>query len=597
MTAHLWKVLSGLQLRGFARQGPEWPRPQGQANQCWRLNNLTPGCSLGEPSFLTLGGIEMSIRIALLAVTTAASTILWAPSGYAEQAPTRSSGADTAQVAPLVQPSIVYLAIEWRGYVWDVTNRDYIGLPDDPMEFTATTSCTGFVVNADGYIGTAGHCVDPRDGKLQVQKVAAQWAIQNGWYTSDTAYSDLVDPVKDVPIQSYSTNTLDANEQLDRNSVHRDVTVAWGAAVSGVEITESAKAEVLALQHYERGDAALLKTGKTDLNALPLAEADVEINDVVQTVGYPAVITSFTDRDLTPSFNPGTVSSEKTVADGLLDVVQLSADLSGGMSGGPTVNLDGEVIGVNSTQFVGESFNYAVPVERLRNLMAGEGVANTLSPTTQTYRRGILAFFAGDKAPAVTNLREVVESQPANGIAKEYLDKARALPDPPAPADDSSAMPWLVAGGIALLMVVGALAWLLLRRKGTRSAATAVSTPLSGAMVASPATTGPSESSPVPTVPSGDSVPEASTPSTVPDLSKPASPAAEPIGFTVSGDVRRSQLDEPISGTPSEQAPTSTVLSDSGPVPQQATGRFCTNCGTGASPAARFCASCGHPIE
>ncbi len=99
-----------------------------------------------------------------------------------------------------------------------------------------------------------------------------------------------------------------------------------------------------AFHRHEDGDAALLKVDETDLNAIPLGDGNkVNINDDVVAVGYPVVIDNYTDDDLTPTFDSGTVSSRKTVAHGLLPVLQLSAGLSGGMSGGPTVDSDGKV--------------------------------------------------------------------------------------------------------------------------------------------------------------------------------------------------------------------------------------------------------------
>ena len=103
-----------------------------------------------------------------------------------------------------------------------------------------------------------------------------------------------------------------------------------------MNVLKQKPARVLAYQKFNEGDGALLKVDETELNAIELADTSgVEINSGVVAVGYPAIIGNYTDTDLTPTFDAGNVSSIKTVADGLLSVFQLSAELSGGMSGGP----------------------------------------------------------------------------------------------------------------------------------------------------------------------------------------------------------------------------------------------------------------------
>ena len=95
------------------------------------------------------------------------------------------------------------------------------------------------------------------------------------------------------------------------------------------------------------------------------------------------------------------------------------------------------MIGVNSSHFVGEPFNYAVPAERIKELMDSAGVDNVVSETTQTYREGIRAYFDGDRETAVSSLEKVLDEQPANGLAETYLGKAKELPAPPAEEKDS----------------------------------------------------------------------------------------------------------------------------------------------------------------
>jgi len=66
------------------------------------------------------------------------------------------------RAAAMIRPAVMYLAGQSRGQV---------RLPGGQMlsqfgagstfPFEATWGCTGFVVNPDGWVATAGHCVDP----------------------------------------------------------------------------------------------------------------------------------------------------------------------------------------------------------------------------------------------------------------------------------------------------------------------------------------------------------------------------------------------------------------------------------------------------
>ena len=381
--------------------------------------------------------------------------------GQASAADDTDTGS-TQQVAPLVQPSVVYETITWSGYIYDTFNDTYLRT-DEP--FTVRTQCTGFVVNPDGWVATAGHCVHPDLGKEAIRRAAAEWALTSDYYATPELLT-----VEDV-VGDFRVDTFDQVGHVVRNRVDREVKVSWGASVSGVDVEKRKPARVVDYQAFTQGDSALLKVEETDLNAIELADADgVEINSDVTSIGYPAIIDTFTDPDLTPTFQPGTVSSLKTLENGLVKVLQLSAQLSGGMSGGPTVDGEGNVIGINSAGFPGEPFNYAVPSDRIQELMSGAGVENVVSETTEKYRTGIRAYFDGDRAKAISALTSVLEAQPANGLARDFLKKAQELPVPPAPApkpeDQSGLDQWmLIAGGGTAALMSAAAAALLRRRK------------------------------------------------------------------------------------------------------------------------------------
>lgn len=372
------------------------------------------------------------------------------------------TGAETPleRVNALVRPSIVYLEQDWSAYVFDKANKQYLN-GGQPLELSF--QCTGFAVNPDGYIATAGHCVNLDEVKPAFFAAAAQWAIDTGYYLEPSLTVDQI-----VAFQDYRVETYDKVNRADLV-----VQVGWGAAASGIQTAEVRRARVVDVFGPDAGDVALLKVEATGLNALPLSEEDVEVGTEIVSVGYPASVDTVTDPDLTPSFKDGSISSVKTVQGGLLTVYEVSAAVSGGMSGGPTVDLDGQVVGVNSFGITGETqpFNFVRPASQLAELLADAGVANEVSETTTAYRDGLQAYWDGNKAEAVEKLSAVVDEQPSNELAADYLDQAEALPEPKAEESDSSGAPVLliVVGAAAVVLVAGGVLALVLVRRGRKA--------------------------------------------------------------------------------------------------------------------------------
>ena len=120
-----------------------------------------------------------------------------------------------------------------------------------------------------------------------------------------------------------------------------------------------------------KADMALLKIDAAkDLPALPFGDSNVvRVGDAVIAIGSPfgfddsvtAGIVSAVDRDITESpFD---------------DYIQTDAPINHGSSGGPLLNLAGEVIGMNSVLFAPGDYsgsagvNFAIPSNDLRFVM------------------------------------------------------------------------------------------------------------------------------------------------------------------------------------------------------------------------------------
>jgi serine protease Do len=540
-------------------------------------------------------------------VVAAAAVVALLPAGAAVadagDAPPRVPEVTPAErVQAYAEPSVVFEEVTWTGWIWDSLNKNYLQETSEgtAAPFTVQTQCTGFVVNPEGYIATAGHCVDRRGDEIEqmLLEQAAVWAAETGYFTDGVYTAE--------EILGFNQFRVEGAENRNRPDV--DVQVAWGATASGIETGEQLPARVVSYQPFERGDVALLKVEESDLNAMLFApEDDVTVGTEIVSVGYPGSVEQVADADFTPSYKDGAISSETTVQGGLLPVYEISAAVSGGMSGGPTVNLDGEVVGVNSFGITGETqpFNFVRPSGQLQEILAGAGVTNELSAITRQYRRGLDAYFAGNKPAAVRSLNAVVQQQPSNEFAQEYLTKARALPDPPAPSG-LSLLPAIGGAVLLLVLLMAAGAFLLLRRRS--SAAGPAATPPAGTAPDGPAV--PSAPATPSTAPEPPRTPPTTPPPTAPGPATGFVPPTAGMSYTSTADATPSTPQPPAPparppappGAQPPQAQAGAAESTDGsaaatvksapPIPAQRHA-FCTSCGTHAEPGQRFCGECG----
>lgn len=507
----------------------------------------------------------MRKRNSVLATAAAVSLLFGGTTAAAEESPSPTPATDSAatqleRISAYTQPSVVYIEMKWTAKVWDRFNKLYL---NNGSPFELTTRCTGYVVNSDGYIATAGHCVDSDEIAPAFYQTAAQWAIDNGYY--ENAFLSLEDV---LGFDHYVTESPNDNR---KKKPQLDVTTAWSVSAGGVETGKALPARVIKSQDFDEGDGAVLKVEETNLNALPLAEEDVEIGSDIVSIGYPGSVDQVVDADFTPSFKDGSISSKKTVSGGLLSVYEVNADVSPGMSGGPTVNMEGEVVGFNSfgisKQLETQAFNFIRPVGMIRELIGDAGTTNELSEDSQNYLDGLDAFFAGDKLTAVEKLESVVDSQPTHELAKDFLDKAEALPDPPAEEETGGGL-GLVLGIVAGVLVLGAIAagvvFALARKKKGGSPAA----PATAGYAGPPAAAGP---------PGGFQGPSAPQ----------ASPSASSADTAV---LDRAQNAAPPAAGPAPAAASAPVTS-AAPVAESTV--FCSNCGTKGERGQKFCKNCG----
>ena len=130
-------------------------------------------------------------------------------------------------------------------------------------------------------------------------------------------------------------------------------------------------------------DLVVLKISAANSPVLPLGNSDaVQVGESVYAVGNP--------HGLEGTFSQGIVSSIREV--GTDKLLQITAPISPGSSGGPVLNARGEVIGVSVATFKGgQNLNFAIPSDYLKTMLEKAGPAKPLAQAKSAKTRSILS--------------------------------------------------------------------------------------------------------------------------------------------------------------------------------------------------------------
>ncbi len=142
-------------------------------------------------------------------------------------------------------------------------------------------------------------------------------------------------------------------------------------------------------------DLILLKISASQTTGLSLGNSDiVEVGEQVYVVGNP--------QGLEGTFSQGIVSSIRDI--GKEKLLQITAPISPGSSGGPVLNSSGQVIGVAVATFKGgQNLNFAIPSNYLSSLISKQTNIKPLSNyKPRKSDKNIVANFGGRSTEGVT---------------------------------------------------------------------------------------------------------------------------------------------------------------------------------------------------
>jgi serine protease Do len=174
-------------------------------------------------------------------------------------------------------------------------------------------------------------------------------------------------------------------------------------------------------------DLAVIKIDKGGLKPATFGNiADVSVGQDVIAIGTPL---SF---DLRNSATKGIVSGMNRSADGEYKFIQSDAAINGGNSGGPLVNMKGEVIGINSVKLVGfgvEGLNFSIPVDTVKYALTHfEKFGKIRRPYSGlVFADSVTAAYGLPSTTAGLAVKDIEEGSPAEEYDIQVDDKLESI--------------------------------------------------------------------------------------------------------------------------------------------------------------------------
>lgn len=185
---------------------------------------------------------------------------------------------------------------------------------------------------------------------------------------------------------------------------------------------------------FSSSDVALLKTEAHNAPALPLYRGRASQDQGIIVVGFPADAENdlVSPNVIAPTVTRGSVSAIRLAAGATGTLYQSDADASRGSSGGPAVNMNGEVIGLLTYRFASNeradaAKSYIRDIQDLIKLAKDNDIALLAdSPVQAAWRTGLNLYASQHYEDALQLFASVKGQYAAHRLAGTYIDSATA---------------------------------------------------------------------------------------------------------------------------------------------------------------------------
>lgn len=382
--------------------------------------------------------------------------LICAAIGSFAPSPARAAGADNPairQAKTIAQPSVVFLYVQIQGSLLD--HRD--GQVHGP--YTSSSKGTGFFVNANGDIVTATHVVTPTDDDVKsalvdryiIAVTGTQLATNNPTFIAYMNATEVRNASFDIRVITQAMNIPGnaTNDDLER---------------LGLPATIVAQAPVASL------DVSVIHVGRTRQPALLLHQGESAPNQQsLVLMGYPQMAPTFST---TPEFDFGQLTDIRNVGSSLgnlppavgtlpkqATVLQTNAYSEHGVSGGPGIDTQAQVVGLVSFGAAAGTPIFLVSADDISGVVAQAHVTNTLSDADQHWRDGVAAQQKGDTTAAQSDFKSCLNESPDNTGCRQSLAQLTS-----SGTGGGAPLVLIIVGAIVVLLLLAAAGWWLFAR-------------------------------------------------------------------------------------------------------------------------------------
>lgn len=180
-----------------------------------------------------------------------------------------------------------------------------------------------------------------------------------------------------------------------------------------VTLSNGARCEAIVIAQDEINDLALLRITSipngASLKTVKMAEpGDVILGETVIVVGNPFGLGNSISRGILSAIGRKVTYNSRVI---FADLLQSDAAVYPGNSGGPLINLNGQMIGISTAILKGtEDINFAIPLERVQNVLAKWLIPERFRPVSLGIIPGVKRQSSGR---LVFFIRDVMKNTPA----------------------------------------------------------------------------------------------------------------------------------------------------------------------------------------
>nr|WP_263324777.1 S1C family serine protease [Neobacillus sp. Marseille-Q6967] len=386
--------------------------------------------------------------------------------------PDTSKISQAQKLAEYTKPAVVRI-VDYAVVGWQFNN------PNDPeveailaqLDYQSVIggSGSGAIISSDGYIVTNAHVVETT--QLDDEAVA------------NAAFEQLVTIIADYFLVDFETAYQYMLTYTQYTGIERVIKVV----LPGGDILDG-EVKSYGAPVNEGKDVAVLKIEGKNLPTLKLGDSDdIQNQDNIWVSGYPAAADSdllSPDSSLVSSMNAGQISAIDKKTEQGSPVIQINAAATHGNSGGPVINEEGEIIGlltfrgdtVNGQEVQG--FNFAVPVNTVKEFVNQAGAKNTASDTDRLYKEGLELYWGGYYKNALEKFEAVQRIYPNHSEIKKFIANSEEKAGESKTLWSEYKTIFYIADGVAGLLVIILLIFTFAVKPKQRSqAVTAAPTP------------------------------------------------------------------------------------------------------------------------